>query len=245
MTGSKPNAQEIYQVLHKMIVDLEIAPSTRLTEQQLCDYFAVSRTPIRSALQHLENDGLITIKPKQGCFVRDIDLAEIHDYYDVRVSLESLVLAEIHKLSEPVGLNELAERWDPQARFYGSSATDELKHAEEAFHLELAAISGNRVLYRYMIDINEHIRVVRMFGWPDEQSVTDTYDEHWRICQALLRGELKSAQSDMAEHIRKSQGNASRVTLQQLHKNRGTDLLPAQYAKRSAGVLVGPAAEAP
>ena len=230
---TKSNSQEIYQTLHRMIIDLEIAPSTRLTEQQLCDYFSLSRTPVRSALQRLENDGLITIRPKQGCFVRDIDLAEIHDYYDVRVSLEALVLAEINKLPEPLGLAELAERWNPETRYYGSEVTDKLKQAEEHFHLELATISRNRVLYRYMVDVNEHIRVVRMFGWPDEQSVTDTYEEHWQICQSLLRGDLASAQAIMEEHIRKSQGNASRVTLQQLHKNRGDNPLATTHLRES------------
>ena len=226
---AKLNTQEIYAQLRRMIIDLEIPPATRMTEQQLCNYFSVSRTPIRAALQHLASDGLVEIKPKQGCFVRNIDLELIHEYYDVRVVLENMVLGAIAKLPEPTGLIELATSWDPAARNFGSEITDELKHAEEAFHLQLAGVSQNRVLERYIGDVNEQIRVVRLFGWPDAQSVTDTYEEHWRICQAILQGDLATAQSDMTAHIRKSQDNANRVTIKQLFQNHSAEFF-SDYA---------------
>lgn len=53
---------------------------------------------MRAALQKLESEGLLTIKPKQCCFIRNIDLLQISHYYDVRVALEALVLEEISKL---------------------------------------------------------------------------------------------------------------------------------------------------
>lgn len=216
----KPNAQGIYEALRNMIIRFELIPGSRVTETQLADFFQVSRTPIRAALQRLENEELLTIKAKQGCFIRNIDMLRISHYYDVRVSLENLVLEEIAKLQDFEELRELAQLWHPEHLSFGTDITDDLKEAEEIFHLQLAKISRNNVLASYIADINDHIRVVRRLGWPNLRSVTDTYEEHYRICQLLLSGDLRNAQEEVTNHIRKSQDQASRVTLHQIYSNR-------------------------
>lgn len=218
----KPSAQEIYESLRHMIIRFELMPGSRVTETQLADFFQVSRTPIRAALQRLENEELLEIKAKQGCFIRNIDLLRISHYYDVRVSLETLVLEEICKLHDFDELRELAQLWHPDHASFGVEITDDLKEAEEIFHQQLAKISRNPVLANYIADINDHIRVVRRLGWPDIKSVVDTYNEHHRICELLLHRDLRTAQEEMTNHIRKSQDQASRVTLHQIYGNRTT-----------------------
>lgn len=218
----KPNAQEIYDTLRAMIISLEVVPGSRVTETQLANYFQVSRTPVRAALQRLESEGFLSIRSKQGCFIRNMDMLQISQYYDVRVSLENLVLEEIGKLNDFSDLEKLAHLWRPDVFSFGLTVTDDLKAAEENFHLELAGISKNPVLKNYVADINDHIRVVRLLGFPNTRSVTDTYEEHYRICSLLLGGDVKTAQAEMTNHIRKSQDQASRVTLHQLYGNRNT-----------------------
>jgi DNA-binding GntR family transcriptional regulator len=61
---------------------------------------------------------------------------------------------------------------------------------------------------------------VRLLGWPDKSSVINTYKEHFRICELLLAGDLATAQAEMTVHIRKSQEQASKLTLNQLYNNR-------------------------
>lgn len=216
---SRTSPQSIYESLKNMITSLQIIPGSRLTEIKLADFFNVSRTPIRAALQRLESEGLLSIKPKQGCFVRNIDIIQISHYYDVRVVLENLVLDEIARLNDLSALGKLAADWRPDKQAFGTDLTDTLKTAEENFHLELARMSGNQALTGYISDINDHIRVVRSMGWPDSKSISDTYEEHHRVCELLLAGDLETAKFEMTNHIRKSQDGANRVTLKQLYAN--------------------------
>lgn len=216
----KPNSQEIYERLRDMIMSLEVTPASRVTENQIADYFAVSRSPVRAALQKLEKEGLLSIRPKQGCFIRNINMTEISQYYDVRVSLEVMVMAEIIKHGDHDGLRKLAALWNPVLLDDGIEISPNLKKREEAFHLELARLSGNAVLASYVADVNDKIRVVRLLGWPDTKSVTDTFEEHYRICSLLLAGDLHEAQAEMTHHIRKSQEKAQHVTLQQIYNTR-------------------------
>lgn len=216
---SRISPQSIYESLKNMITSLQITPGSRLTEIKLADFFHVSRTPIRAALQRLESEGLLSIKPKQGCFVRNIDIIQISHYYDVRVVLENLALDEIARLNDLSPLGQLAADWRQDKHAFGTDLTDTLKAAEENFHLELARMSGNQALEGYISDINDHIRVVRGMGWPDSKSISDTYEEHHRICELLLAGDLETAKFEMTNHIRKSQDGANRVTLKQLYAN--------------------------
>ena len=64
------STQQIYQDLRQMIMDFDLFPGMRITETELADNFKVSRTPVREALQRLELEGFVSIRPKQGCFER-------------------------------------------------------------------------------------------------------------------------------------------------------------------------------
>lgn len=214
------SAQDVYLKLRAMILNLDIRPGSRLTESQLAEYFDVSRTPIRAALQRLENEKQVVIRPKQGCFIRDIDIMQISQYYDVRVQLEGLVLEELIQQKDRQTLNELLHLWDPAHKFFGEVINEDLKLAEESFHIQLAAATHNAPLCHYIADISDQIRVVRHLGWPNQNSVSDTYNEHYLVLDMLLKGHLADAKSEMTNHIRKSQDLANRVTLQQLYRNK-------------------------
>ena len=213
---TKVTAQQIYQALRHMILDMALAPGTRFTETQVAEHFQVSRTPVREALQRLEVENQITIRPKQGCFVRSVDLKQIRDYYDVRVAIELLAVERACEHMSDAALDDLAELWNPQHLAFGTEADDTLKQAEEDFHIALAQGSGNPALVRYLADINDHIRVVRRLGWPDYTSIQDTYQEHYDICRLIQQRDVDAARANLLAHIRKSQNQADRITLAQL-----------------------------
>ena len=217
------SSQKIYEKLRKKILEFEIYPGTRITESELAADFKVSRTPVRAALQRLAVEGHIIIQPKQGCFVRAVDIERISQYYDVRVHLEA---AAIELACENMGdeeIDALAEIWNP-ANVKKSINMDEVKALEEAFHVEIAAASGNSVLAEYLEDINNHIRILRRLGFPDRKSVLETFVEHYELCQLIRARNARNARKAMIAHIRKSQNIARSVTLSQLQQaiRRGT-----------------------
>lgn len=222
----KATAQSIYDELRRMIMDFKIDPGVRFTETQVASFFNVSRTPVRAALQRLEVEGQIIVRPKQGCFVRTIDMVQISDFYDVRVALERMVIENL--MSAPNNrqaldtVAELARKWDPERKQFGSVVSEELKYEEEMFHIELAETTRNQALVNYLDDLNQHIRAVRRLGWPDQVSVDDTYKEHYRICEFILANDKTGAEEEMVNHIRKSQDMASRITLKQLYDHKKT-----------------------
>lgn len=79
--------QEIYLELRRRICLLDYQPGSRLNERELASEFGVSRTPLRTALQRLEYDGLIISQHGNGTEVTSIDLSSMRDIYIVRMRL--------------------------------------------------------------------------------------------------------------------------------------------------------------
>jgi len=223
LSSSQFSSQKIYEKLRRKILEFEIYPGTRITEAELAATFKVSRTPVRQALQRLAVEGHITIQPKQGCFVRAVDIEKISAYYDVRVYLEAAAVELACVQMSDDELDALAEIWNP-ARVKKAVNMEEVKALEEAFHVAIAAGSGNDVLAGYLEDINNHIRILRRLGFPDRKAVLETYAEHYELCQLMRQRNVRAARKAMTEHIRKSQQIARSVTLTQLQQaiKRGT-----------------------
>lgn len=82
---------QAYQRLEELIVTLEIAPGTVLTEQMLTQMLAIGRTPIREALQRLALEGLVVILPRRGILVSAINVRSQLELLRLRREIERLM----------------------------------------------------------------------------------------------------------------------------------------------------------
>ena len=214
------SSQDVYNSLREMIQNFELYPGSRITESELAELFHVSRTPIRSAVQRLEAEGYMSVLPKQGCFIRNIDIDELMQYYQVRKSLENLSLELAWTYMKDAALRELADEWDPDKFTDRSNNADDMESRDESFHIALAEGGGNVVLTNYLADLNRNIRAIRRIDFTNEPGIDRTYTEHFEICQHLLHRDLAAAQRTMLSHINLSENFAKTLTLNQLAKSR-------------------------
>jgi DNA-binding GntR family transcriptional regulator len=202
-----------------MILSFELYPGTRVTESELAKQFGVSRTPIRAALQRLEAEGALVIRPKQGCFIRALDIAELTGQYRVRVALEVLAIETAVTCMSDRDLERLAEAWNPKVQPGRSEDPEEMERRDEGFHLALAEGSGNRALVPYLRAVNDQIRIVRRLDFTHPERIDQTYQEHFAICRRLIEREPDAAKREMASHIERSEEFAKNLTLIQLARH--------------------------
>lgn len=74
------------------ILNQDLAPGTRIVEQNLSKEFGISRGPIREALRQLEHEGLVEYTRNAGCSVKEITAADIFELYLLRSSYEILAV---------------------------------------------------------------------------------------------------------------------------------------------------------
>src|SRR3954451_18621760 len=84
-------ALSVMDKIREAILRGAVTAGERLNEVRLSRSLAVSRTPVRAALQALAGEGLLDYAPNRGFTVREFPLDAIVDAYDIRASLEGLV----------------------------------------------------------------------------------------------------------------------------------------------------------
>src|SRR5829696_383208 len=91
-----PNlSTEIFTVLKDRIIRWHYASGHRFTEEGLCEEFGVSRSPVREALRMLVENNLVEKMPYKGYRVKQLDMKEIHELYEVRMALETFVIERL------------------------------------------------------------------------------------------------------------------------------------------------------
>lgn len=213
------SATDVYHGIKEMILSFELYPGTRVTETELADFFGVSRTPVREALQKLEVEGYLSIRPKQGCFIRDLDIEELSEYYRVRIALEQLAVEAACAMMPTKDLEQLAEKWNPD-QLSSEDASSHMDQKDEDFHLAIARGSGNSVLENYLRDINNRIRIIRRMDFTDYDRVGRTYREHYAIIQHMLDRNMEKAKSELRLHILRSEEFAKTLTLTELARRK-------------------------
>lgn len=103
---TKENRQ-IYSILSREIVYLELKPGDKLYESEIAKRFNVSRTPIRDVFQKLEQDGLIEVYPQRGSFVSKLSLDGITDIIYIRSLVEKHVFEEYMNLATALDISKL------------------------------------------------------------------------------------------------------------------------------------------
>jgi len=85
---------QIYQTLAEEILRFDHKPGDLLSEHYLCQRFSISRTPVRSVLQRLQENGLVQIVPRKGSIVTRLNYNIVNQLIYQRVAVESMVLRD-------------------------------------------------------------------------------------------------------------------------------------------------------
>ena len=107
MGQSITDYEHLYQLLSDEILQFKWKPGDRLSENDLCQRFGLSRTPVRSLLQRLQENGLVEILPRKGSIVTRLDYNIINQLIYQRVAVESMVLRDFIKSCTPADVERV------------------------------------------------------------------------------------------------------------------------------------------
>lgn len=142
-----------YDRLKLAILHGELLPGQPLIETAIASKFQVSRTPVREALNRLEQDGLV-MRADRGLLVRERSPEEILDIYEARVALEALVGRVASERRTEYDLRILS-RLVEQAPDVGDG--DERVHSNRQFHQAMWRASHNEALADLLERVDRHL----------------------------------------------------------------------------------------
>lgn len=196
-----------YDDLKRLLLAGDLPLNVRLGEEKLASAIGVSRTPVREALLRLHAEGLVRRGSDGGYEPIAPDVTVIRHLYELRCGLEVQALRRPERtgtVHDVALLEELREDWHAFSTEVQEDADPSFVLLDETFHVTLVDAAGNPAITDMLRQVNDRIRVVRMQDFLTEGRICQTIDEHLRIVEAVLLGDLATAETRFLAHLDRS-----------------------------------------
>ena len=180
-------ADAVYEQIRRAIIMGNLQPGQRLSEPALSAQLAVSRSPVREALQRLQLEGLVVGQTNRSCTVWSPSMADVKEIFSLREMIETLA-AEwcINQLTEEdfQRLEEIIER---QRQVIEAQDYIALIHEDKLFHEYICVRANHRRLvdwFQQIIGQWEVLIYKRLLANPEEV-VPSVLRDHHALLEAL------------------------------------------------------------
>ncbi len=192
---------EVAERLRQRIFAHELLPGAWIDEQAITMDYGISRTPLREALKVLASEGLVTLKPRRGCYVTEISEKDLDDIFPLMAMLEGRCALEATSKARPEDIAALEAIHAELERTAKSNQIERFFEANQEFHLEIQKIAGNRWLLQMIQDLRKVLKLTRMHSLTIDGRLQQSLLEHRAIMAAIKARDAKGAEKAMHEHL--------------------------------------------
>ena len=182
------------------IINLELAPGSQISENELAAEMGLSRTPVRQALIELSRVRIIEIHPQKKSTVPLIDYDLVEESRFMRNLLECAVVELDCEMAQPVDLERLSANVRLQNFYLDNYYTNELMTLDNQFHGILFEIARKSQIFALMQNISIHFDRVRSMALSTVKN-TKIVQDHEDILQAIGRKDPRAARELMEIHL--------------------------------------------
>ena len=193
-------ADQVFERLENEILSGVYARGTVFTEQDICDDFGVSRTPVREALARLEQEHIIENTGK-GLKVVGITVDDADIIYTIRQKIEGLAAAECARKASDEQVRELADLVDLQTFYAEKGDSEKVKQIDSEFHEKIYSYTGSFVYSDTLVPLHRKIQKYRKQTVERSSSAMTSCAEHKKIIEAIASRDPQASEKAMNEHI--------------------------------------------
>lgn len=199
-----------YSWVRRAIIDGTLPGGTFIDESLVCEATGVSRTPAREAFHRLEGERFITLVPRRGAQVREVNAGDLRDAYGARFMIESHAATEFCALDtavlppgamlENLTIMRNLTDFDDVDAFYAYQAAD------QAFHGALVQTLNNQAVSNFFASlwqVNQLVmfkRVKPTTLWNNPAYALFT-QQHIDIYDALVRHDREAVITLLRSHL--------------------------------------------
>ncbi|MFI6938364.1 GntR family transcriptional regulator [Streptomyces sp. NPDC050418] len=200
-----PLRERVYVALLELITTRSLRPGQHLVESELAGHLGVSRQPVREALQRLNTEGWVDLRPAQGAFVHEPTEEEADQLLTVRTLLEAEAARLAAANAGSAGIAALEELCAKGEQAVADGEVDLVVATNAEFHAKVMQLAGNLVLSELAARVDQRVRwyytpVARQRG-------KQSWIEHRELIAAISdRDEQRATQVMRAhtEHTRRT-----------------------------------------
>ncbi|MEM1301674.1 MAG: GntR family transcriptional regulator [Pseudomonadota bacterium] len=198
--------------LRSLIFSGALPPGSDHLEAELAKRLGISRTPVREALMRLEDQGLVTLRPRRGARIVGLSAEDMNDIYEVLTAIESAAAARA--ASRALDAADLAPMRRAIADMDHALAAKDLEawaEADDLFHAGLLSASGNQRFAETAARYTDQVRRARMVTLRLRPLPNRSNEDHLAVLDAIERGD-----SDSARTLHRAHREQARILLTDL-----------------------------
>jgi GntR family transcriptional regulator, rspAB operon transcriptional repressor len=195
-------SDQAYYRIRELIVTLELAPGSLVSERELMQLLGVGRTPVREALRALARERLVEVYPRRGMFVSSVEVRDLAGLSEVRDTLEpraARLAAERANEADRARIDALLEELDT----VGAQPSERvLIDLDQRIHRHIYDCTHNPFL---ATTLNEYyVLTLRIWFLALDRvpRLGDAVREHRALLEAIRDGDGERAEETMRRHVR-------------------------------------------
>lgn len=196
-------SERAYSVLKKLIINLDLPPGKKITENEIAEGFKVSRTPVREAFLRLSQEGLIVVYPQRGSFVSLIDLDHVEEAKFMRKHLEPAAAKYASSIEFPrKQLEELEKNLNDQETCVEEENYKKLFDLDGEFHRIIFTGCHKERTWKSLQQMMINLDRIRMLSLASHYNWQIILEQHRKVVQSIRSKNPNQAEQVMLEHMK-------------------------------------------
>jgi len=192
-----------YERIREWILDGTLAPGESLRDEALAEALGMSRTPVREALQRLEDDGLVVTNAARRSSVGPLSLQQARNVYPLAGVIEGLALRLALPAMDAPALDEMRSANVRLAEALRAGDAAAAMVADHALHGVFVARCGNADLIHLLADLKDKVRRIERAFWGGADRSASVRD-HDALIAAIAGRDLAVAEAALARNWERS-----------------------------------------
>jgi DNA-binding GntR family transcriptional regulator len=210
-------SSRVYRELKLDVVTCSLEPGLSISEQEMCQRYKASRTPVREACRKLCSESLMQMIPFRGYNIPSLTIEEYRNLNELQAVVEPAVAALAAERATEAQVKEI-ESW-ASYEYYPGQKNSYYTFLEwnRNFHISIAAASRNNAF----LDVvrNEQTRLMRYYY---QVIVMDSYgqeliEEHQHLLRAIKERNPDLARARAMDHLSNTSRRSANVDLRSVN----------------------------
>lgn len=198
------------RMLKENIINLELAPGSAISENELAAELGLSRTPVREALIELSKVKIVDVQPQKKSLVSYIDYDMVEEARFMRNHLECAVTELACGMASAEDIERLSENVKLQNYYLESGSAEQLMNLDNEFHRTLFEIAQKPQVFAMIQNISIHFDRVRRMALDSVKDLKIVQD-HAGITLAIRENRPEEAKTLMEKHLSRYKVDAAAV----------------------------------
>lgn len=198
--SASPTIEDVTASLRQAILAHRLQPGAKLVEDEVGEIFGVGRTIVRTALQALSHEGLVTIIRNRGAFVADPGTRESREVFEARALLEPRTARSAAERATPADITRLRAHIDAEHRALATGDLGQAVYLSGLFHIEIAKIAAQQTIAAMISTLVSRSSLIVALYWRRPQALCESHAHH-ALIDAIAAHDGARAEDLMKGHL--------------------------------------------